>query len=107
MTDLADESAAERDNPARYLQTSRERMRYDEYRAKGYHIGSGVVESACKNVVQIRHKRPGMRWSVEGAQEVLNLRTSILNSKWDEFWQRRRQRTNSSIQNPVNILRAA
>ncbi len=48
MTGLRDEASAERADLARYLETNRERMRYDEYRAKGYHIGSGVVESACK-----------------------------------------------------------
>jgi len=75
MTGLRNEASAGRNDLARYLETNRERMRYDEYRAKGYHIGSGVVESACKSVVQIREKRPGMRWSAEGSQKVLNLRT--------------------------------
>ena len=63
-------------NLARYLESNQERMKYDEYRAKGYHVGSGVVESACKNVVQVRHKRPGMRWSEEGARNILHLRTT-------------------------------
>lgn len=75
MTGLRNEASAGRNDLARYLETNRERMRYDEYRAKGYYIGSGVVESACKSVVQIREKRPGMRWSAEGSQKVLNLRT--------------------------------
>ncbi|HHY99020.1 MAG TPA: ISKra4 family transposase [Firmicutes bacterium] len=88
---LSDEAASERDKLMKYLQDNRDRMRYDEYRAKGYHIGSGVVESACKHVVQMRHKRSGMRWSASGAQEVLNLRVFLLNGRWDDFWRRRRQ----------------
>ncbi|HHY47314.1 MAG TPA: hypothetical protein GX506_08480 [Firmicutes bacterium] len=60
-------------------------MRYDEYRDEGYHIASGVVESACKHVVQMRHKRSGMRWSASGAQEVLNLRVFLINGRWDDF----------------------
>jgi len=88
---LGEEAARERDNLVSYIETNRSRMRYDEYRAKGYHIGSGVVESACKNVVQMRHKRPGMRWSSQGAQAILNLRTAVLNDRYDEFCQRRRK----------------
>jgi len=107
MTDLRDEASAERDSLARYLETNRERMRYDEYRAKGYHIGSGIVESACKNVVQMRQKRPGMRWSAEGSQKILNLRTYVLNGKWDEFWRNRRGKTRSGVQVQSKLLRAA
>ncbi|HHV63296.1 MAG TPA: ISKra4 family transposase [Firmicutes bacterium] len=90
MEGLCDEAASERDRLVKYLEDNRNRMRYDEYLARGYHIGSGVVESACKNVVQIRHKRPGMRWSTAGAQEVLNLRVFLLNGRWDRFWRERR-----------------
>jgi len=107
MTGLRDEASAERADLARYLETNRERMRYDEYRAKGYHIGSGVVESACKNVVQMRQKRPGMRWSAGGSQKVLNLRTYALNGKWDEFWRNRRAKARSGAQGQPNLLRAA
>jgi len=30
-----------------YFENNRGRMHYDEYKAKGYHIGSGTAESAC------------------------------------------------------------
>ena len=107
MTGLRDEASAERADLARYLETNRERMRHDEYRAKGYHIGSGVVESACKNVVQTRQKRPGMRWSAGGSQKVLNLRIYALDGKWDEFWCNRRGKARSGAQGQPNLLRAA
>ncbi|MDH7496469.1 MAG: hypothetical protein QHH76_11015, partial [Bacillota bacterium] len=88
------------------LRDNRDRMRYDEYRAKSYHIGSGVVESACKHVVQMRHKRSGMRWSAPGAQEVMNLRVFLINGRWDEFWQRRRQKAlsgNQTVASPAKV----
>ncbi len=66
-------------------------MRYPWYREKGYPIGSGPVESACKNLAGSRLKRGGMRWSQEGAQAVLNLRSELLSGRWDEAWQRLRQ----------------
>jgi hypothetical protein len=107
MTGLRDEAGAGRNDLARYLETNSQRMRYDEYREKGYHIGSGVVESACKSVVQIRERRPGMRWSAEGSQKVLNLRAYVLNGNWDEFWRNRKERTKSGAGNQAECLRAA
>jgi hypothetical protein len=70
-----------------YFQTNRQRMDYRAYRARGLHIGSGVVEAACKAVVATRCKRSGMRWSQPGVQAVLSLRTQLLNDRWDEYWQ--------------------
>jgi hypothetical protein len=72
---------------ARYLTTNRERMRYQTFRAAGYAIGSGAVESAVSHVVQQRMKRVGMRWRSAGADAMLALR-SIYRSTgaWDRFW---------------------
>jgi hypothetical protein len=56
-----------------YLGEHRHRMFYKTFSEAGYHIGSGVVESGCKNVVQIRMKRAGMRWSEQGAEAMLHL----------------------------------
>jgi hypothetical protein len=69
-----------------YLSRNRERLRYDEYLAKGYPIGSGVVEGACRHLVKDRLERAGMRWRPEGAQAMLNLRATYLNGEWDSFW---------------------
>lgn len=70
-----------------YFRDNRSRMRYDQFRARGYHIGSGVVEAACKHVVGSRCKRSGMRWSKDGAQSILALRSLVLNDRWDDYWQ--------------------
>ena len=59
---------------ATYLTNNQERMAYDEYRAKGYLIGSGAIESAARSVVQQRCKQAGQRWGDQGAAAVLNLR---------------------------------
>jgi hypothetical protein len=53
-----------------YLQRNAHRMEYPEYLAKGWCIGSGAVESACKTVVGQRMKLEGMRWREDGANEV-------------------------------------
>ena len=69
-----------------YFQRNRARMRYDEYLASGYPIGSGVVEGACRHLVKDRLERTGMRWHPDGAQAMLNLRATYLNEEWDSFW---------------------
>lgn len=76
------EAAAARDAVIRYYTTHAHRMRYDEYLARGYGIGSGAVESAHKQVVHARLRQAGMRWSVRGAQHVLALRAWLLNGQW-------------------------
>lgn len=71
---------------ANYLERNRDRMKYDDYLAKGYPIGSGVVEGACRHLVKDRLERAGMRWRPEGAQAMLDLRATYLNGEWEAFW---------------------
>jgi hypothetical protein len=71
---------------AAYFERNRGRMRYDEYLAAGYPIGSGVVEGACRHLVKDRMERTGMRWQPSGAQAMLDLRATYLNGDWDAFW---------------------
>jgi hypothetical protein len=68
-----------------YYENNRQHMRYDEYLAAGYPIGSGVAEGACRHVVKDRLEQTGMRWTVDGAQAMLHLRAIYLNGYWDEF----------------------
>jgi hypothetical protein len=71
---------------ADYFAGNRDRMKYDEYLAAGYPIGSGVVEGACRHLVKDRMERTGMRWLPSGAQAMLDLRATYLNGEWDAFW---------------------
>ena len=65
-----------------YFEANRERMDYQQYREDHLPIGSGTVESACKNVVAARMKGSGMTWTLEGAQHMLQLRASIMSSRY-------------------------
>jgi hypothetical protein len=71
---------------AEYFERNRDRMKYNEYLAAGYPIGSGVVEGACRHLVKDRMERTGMRWLPSGAQAMLDLRATYLNGEWDAFW---------------------
>jgi hypothetical protein len=73
----------------RYLHGHEEQMRYDVFRAKGYTIGSGMVEGACKHVVGDRLKRSGMIWSRSGSSATLALRLCWLNQEWNQLWQQK------------------
>jgi hypothetical protein len=68
-----------------YLENNREHMRYGEYLAAGYPIGSGVAEGACRHLVKDRMEQTGMRWTIEGAQAMLHVRALYLNGQWEGF----------------------
>lgn len=70
---------AVRDQQVTYFTNQAGRMAYDRYRAAGWDIGSGMVESACKHLIGAREKGPGMRWSARGAQTVAAVRVLLFN----------------------------
>jgi hypothetical protein len=71
-----------------YVVNQVHRMDYPMYRSKGWLIGSGPVEAACKQVVGQRLKGSGMRWSEPGADAVCHLRALFRSEKgqWDACW---------------------
>jgi hypothetical protein len=78
------------DDVVGYLERQAHRMEYPEYLARGWCIGSGAVESACKTVVGQRLKLAGMRWGEEGSHAVCHLRALYRSEKgqWAAFWRR-------------------
>jgi len=69
-----------------YFRKNRRRMHYAELKAKGFMIGSGIVEAACKTMVAQRLKQSGMRWSSGGAQAILTPRGWDQSERFDEAW---------------------
>ena len=70
----------------RYFQKNAHRMQYRTFNEKGYQIGSGVIESACKHVVAERCKQAGMRWSTPGINAILFWRCLLKNDAADTYW---------------------
>jgi len=70
----------------KYIRDNDQEMRYDVFRGKGYDIGSGAVEGACKHVVGKRLKQSGMIWSRAGSSATLALRVTWVNKRWDKLW---------------------
>jgi len=70
---------------AAYFETHHYRMLYAMFRAEGYPIGSGVIESGVKRYKH-RLAGPGMRWSRPGAVRMLVIRSAVLNHDFDRLW---------------------
>lgn len=64
-----------------YFEKNKDRMLYATFKANGYHIGSGLVESACKMIVTQRLKQSGMRWTEPGAESMAHLRSFLLSDR--------------------------
>jgi hypothetical protein len=87
----------------RYMHNNRRFMRYDEYLARGYPIGSGVIEGACRHLIRDRMECTGMRWSVEGAQAVLDLRAVEINGDWTSFWELRSRQEGDRLYGHLDV----
>ena len=72
-----------------YFTHNASRMRYDQFRAAGYLIGSGTVESGCKQIVTERLKRSGAQWLVAGAVTTAKARAAWLSGGWESLCTRR------------------
>jgi hypothetical protein len=86
---IAPEPGQARSGPERavdYFPTNAQRLRSPVFRAQGMHLGSGIAEAACKTMVSTRAKRSGMRWTPEGIDALLPVRTSVLNGAYDSLW---------------------
>ena len=77
-SDLARQSLA-------YYGDNIERMRYAQFRAAGYFIGSGIVESGCKQIVTQRLKISGAQWNVDGAILTAKARAAWLSNDWENL----------------------
>jgi len=87
-----------------YLEKNADRMRYDEYLRRGYPIASGVIEGACRHLVKDRMERSGMRWTLDGAQSMLNVRAAFQSDHWHRFLDDRKQREIASTHRHRELL---
>ena len=72
-----------------YFTNNQHRMDYPTYRAKGYQIGSGTIESGCKQLVSQRLKVAGAIWNEENAVKTAKARAALLSGQWDTVAARR------------------
>jgi hypothetical protein len=70
----------------KYFEKHKDWMKYDEYLAAGMPVSTGVVESACGSVVKHRMEGEGKRWSIEGAESILLLRSLEKSNDYINYW---------------------
>lgn len=51
-------------------------------------IGSGLIESGHKHVLQARMKLPGAAWKIDNAEHMVRARAFQANKQWDPYWQK-------------------
>jgi hypothetical protein len=74
------------DKCADYLLKYGKYLRYDQYLRAGFPIATGVIEGACRHLVQDRMEKTGARWSLKGAEAVLRLRSLWASEDFEEYW---------------------
>jgi hypothetical protein len=72
-----------------YFTNNRHRMDYPTYRARGYQIGSGTIESGCKRIATQRLKVAGAIWNEENAIRTAKTRSALLSGQWEDIIARR------------------
>jgi len=68
-----------------YYDHNEKRMDYARFRQLGYLIGSGTIESACKQIAAVRLKRSGARWTLPGVIATAKARAAWLSQSWDSL----------------------
>jgi hypothetical protein len=87
-TKMTEAVAVDYDKVLNYIRKNVHRMDYPTYLRRGWQIGSGAIESACKTVVNQRLSQGGMRWGEEGSDAVAHLRALYRSDadQWDGYW---------------------
>lgn len=71
----------------RYLENRRGNLAYNEAIAKELPLGSGLIESANKHLIQARMKIPGASWNMQTAENFVSARAMRANLQWEQYWE--------------------
>ena len=87
-----------------YFTRHQKHCQYATAKADNLPIGSGVIEAACKTLVQQRLKRSGMRWDDEGGQAMLSFRGLLKSGRFDAGWKLLADTYRQDVVLPSNVL---
>ena len=88
-----------------YFTRNKKRCEYARLKAEKKPIGSGIVEAACKSVVQMRLKRSGQHWKDAGGQAILTFRSIVLSKQLDTAWEEVKKFYYQPIEPPKNVVK--
>ena len=80
------------DRAVTYLSNNRQHMKYDRALENGWPIATGMIEGACRFVIEDRFGITGARWSPEGAEDILKIRAVVVNGDLDDYMRYYKQR---------------
>ena len=80
------------DKAVTYLNNNRKHMKYDKALAAGWPIATGMIEGACRFVIEDRFGITGARWSPDGAEVILKIRAVVVNGDLDDYMRYYKQR---------------
>lgn len=83
---LSDKQKKLAETGAKYLTTNKRYTDYPTYLWKGYPIGTGVIEGACRYLIKDRMDITGARWSLDGAEAILKLRSINKSNDFEDYW---------------------
>ncbi len=97
------------DKCANYLLSNKAYLKYDEYLRLGYPIASGVIEGACRHLINDRLGITGARWGLKTAEAVLKIRSIRSSGDFDDYWdfhknQEKQRNHSSKYLHPEDIL---
>jgi len=84
-TNLTDSQKAQVEKTVKYLTNHGHKMDYKTYLMKGYPISTGLIEGTCGHLIKDRMEHSGMRWTIQGAQNMIDLRAVKKNEDWQDF----------------------
>ena len=83
---LSNNRRREADIAADYILKNKKFMRYDEYLSEGLPIATGVIEGVCRHVIKDRMDVTGARWTMNGAEAILRLRSLVASGDFEDYW---------------------
>ena len=80
------------DRAVTYLNNNQQHMKYDKALEKGWPVATGMIEGACRFVIEDRFGITGARWSPGGAEDILKIRAVVVNGDLDDYMRYYKQR---------------
>ena len=109
--DLSQDQRKPVDKCADYLKNNRPYLNYDQYLSAGYPIASGVIEGACRHLINDRMSITGARWGLETAESILKLRSLRSSGDLNDYWrfhkQKEQERNHESRYKNPELLKTA
>ena len=87
---------------AKYLLTNKTRLRYDVALEGGFPIASGIIEGACRHLINDRLDITGARWGLEGAEALLKLRSLHSSGDFNQYWDYHKQQSKQRLY-PIEV----